>query len=95
MPTVSLPTPLLPRRTRPGSEALEAALVRRSVGARAAGRHHCRHCRRTPLLGEHAYLFGRDIVCELCLPLRTAAPDEVVLVRSPEQASAVRTVRRA
>jgi hypothetical protein len=100
MPTVSLPSPPRGfRRTRPSSTAIAAALVRRSVGALSAGRHRCRHCHRTPLVGEYAYLYdagarGQEIVCELCRPLRTASPERVVLVRSPEQASAVRAVRR-
>ena len=93
MPTVSLPSPLA-RRQRRSSGAIAAALVKRSVGALAAGRHRCRHCHRSPLVGEHAYLYGADIVCELCRPLRTAQPDRTVLVRSPEQADSVRPVAR-
>jgi hypothetical protein len=93
MPTVSLPSPLA-RRPRRSSSAVAAALVRRSVGALSAGRHACRHCRRTPLTGECVYVYGADIVCELCRPLRAAAPDRTLLVRSPEQAGAVRAVPR-
>lgn len=96
MPTVSLPSPTrgLPvlRRGRDNAAALEAALVRRSVGALEGDRHACRHCHRTPLVGEHVYLYvlGRhreEIVCELCRPRRTAAPDRTLIVRSPEQGS--------
>jgi hypothetical protein len=98
MPTVSLPSPLA-RRPRRSSSAVAAALVRRSVGALSAGRHTCRHCHRTPLVGERVYLYARgaqdeEIVCELCRPLRVAAPDRTLLVRSAEQAGAVRTVPR-
>ena len=96
MPTVSLPHPARGlRRLRFDSGALERSLVRSSVGALAAGRPTCRHCHRSPLVGEvvHVYATGRrgeDIVCELCRPLRTAEPVRSVLVRSPEQAGSVR-----
>ena len=98
MPTVSLPSPLA-RRPRRSSSAVAAALVRRSVGALSADRHTCRHCHRTPLVGERVYLYAKgahdeEIVCELCRPLRVAAPDRTVLMRSAEQAGAVRTVPR-
>jgi hypothetical protein len=97
MPTVSLPHQL--RRARPVVEDLEAALVRRSVDALALDRPTCRHCRRTPLVGEHVYLYvlGRDreeIVCELCRPRRTAQPDETLVVHS-EAAGSVRAFRGA
>ena len=104
MPTVSLPTTHrgfpLPRRSRRPSGAIAAALVRRSVGALAAGLHACRHCHRTPLVGERVYLYAaardqEEIVCELCRPLRRVQPERSLLVRSPEQAGAVRPVRRA
>ena len=93
MPTVPLPSPLT-RRPRRSSSAVAAALVRRSVGALGAGRDCCRHCRRTPLVGECVYLYGDALVCELCRPLHVAAPDRTLLVRSAEQAGAVRTVPR-
>jgi hypothetical protein len=106
MPTVSLPSGLLSqsplprsRRSRRSSAAIAAALVRRSVGALSAGRHTCLHCHRTPLIGERVYLYAagpdaEEIVCELCRPARRAAPDRTLLVRSPEQAGAVRAVPR-
>ena len=103
MPTVSLPSgprgfPLA-RRSRRSSATMAAALVRRSVGALSAGLHACRHCHRTPLVGEHVYLYAHgadseEIVCELCRPLRVAQPSRTLLVRSPEQAGAVRTMPR-
>jgi hypothetical protein len=40
------------------------------------------------------YVYGGDLVCELCLPLRTGSPDRSLLVRSPEQAGAVRMLAR-
>ena len=99
MPTVSLPSAARGlRRPRTDATALEHALVRASVGALAHGRAVCRHCQRTPLVGEVVHLYGRgsrrgeELVCELCRPLRTAAPDRSVLVRSAEQAGSVRLV---
>jgi hypothetical protein len=109
MPTVSLPTPSrglrrhLSRATSaPAHRAgdvleIEAALVRASVGALQARRDRCRHCHRTPLVGEVVYVYvngqdGEDVVCELCRPLRVATPDRSVVVRSPEQAGSVRAL---
>lgn len=97
MPTVPLSFPARGlRRINMGTTAIESALVRASVGALSAGRHACRHCHRTPLVGEDVYLYavGRreELVCELCRPLRTAAPDRTVHVRSAEQAGSVRMV---
>ena len=67
-------------------EPLEDAILRRSVGALSAGRCHCYHCRRTPLVGERVYLYesaGRErLVCELCRPLRREPPSRDVLVRA-------------
>jgi hypothetical protein len=40
------------------------------------------------------YVYGSDLVCELCRPLRAASPDRTLLVRSPEQAGAVRMLAR-
>jgi hypothetical protein len=82
---------------RPDSGAIERALVRSSVGALSARLDRCCHCHRTPLVGEAVYVYatgrhGEEIVCELCRPLRTAAPERSVLVRSPEQAASVRFV---
>lgn len=98
MPTVPLSFPARGlRRVRLGSSVIENALVRASVGALSAGRHACRHCHRTPLVGEVVYLYGtgrrgEDLVCELCRPLRTAAPDRTVRVRPAEQPGAVRAL---
>ncbi len=89
MPTVSTPRAL--RRVRSHAFALEVALLRASVDALSADRHVCRHCHRTPLVGERVHLYearhGTHVVCELCRPLRVAEPDRSVLVRSPERSS--------
>jgi hypothetical protein len=71
--------------------------VRASVGALRDGRFTCRHCHRTPLVGEHVHVYasgrrGDEIVCELCRPLRTAAPDRTMLVRPADQRATVRAV---
>jgi hypothetical protein len=80
------------------SKAIERALVRSSVGALVLGRHTCRHCHRTPLVGEVVHVYGggprrgEEIVCELCRPLRTAEPERSVRVRPAERAGSVRVV---
>jgi hypothetical protein len=96
MPTVSLPSSARGfRRVRLDVATIEKSLLRASVGALGAARHTCRHCHRTPLVGERVYLYAaakgaEDLVCELCRPLRTAPPDRSRLMRSPEQAGSVR-----
>jgi hypothetical protein len=96
MPTVSAPRAL--RRVRSRAFEIEAALLRASVDALAAGRPICRHCHRTPLVGERVHLYDgkhhTDVVCELCRPLRAAAPDRTELVRSPERGQSVQQVER-
>ena len=54
-------------RTQHLSEAdLERELVRKSVSLMDSGRHRCSDCGRTPLVGEHAHVYGRGIVvCSL------------------------------
>jgi hypothetical protein len=75
---------------------LELALLRKGVGALAAGRHACVDCGRTPLVGERFYRFRRHgLVCALCLPLQRAEPDGVELVRHFERGHTVRRVPRA
>jgi hypothetical protein len=96
MPTVSAPRAL--RRVRSRAFEIEAALLRASVDALSAERPTCRHCHRTPLVGERVHVYEAkhrtDVVCELCRPLRTAGPDRTELVRSPEQGHSVQQVAR-
>lgn len=96
MATVSAPRAL--RRVRSRVFELEAALLRASVDALAAVRPTCRHCHRTPLVGERVHIYEvrnrTDVVCDLCRPLRTSAPDRTELVRSPEQGASVQPVER-
>ena len=76
---------------------LHAALLRRSVGDLAARASRCWHCHRTPLVGEHVYLYaassGERMVCELCRPMRREAPHRSELVHSVEEGATVR-IRR-
>ncbi|MBA2644387.1 MAG: hypothetical protein H0U80_02965 [Solirubrobacterales bacterium] len=78
---------------------LETALLRRSVGAATAGRDRCRHCQRTPLVGERVHFYdadsGTELVCDLCRPVRTDAPQRTELMHSPEHDRAVRVLRAA
>jgi hypothetical protein len=73
----------------------EISLLRQSVGALAAGRHRCWHCRRTPLLGEQVHLYGERLVCELCRHLRREPPGRTEVVHSPEHERAVKRQPRA
>ena len=84
------------RRAIVGDAAnLERELLRRSVGALVADRHRCADCGRSPLVGERVHLYDRDeIVCELCRPLRRAAPVGSDFVRHAGHGQTVR-IRRA
>ena len=63
---------------------LELALLRRSVGAIAAGCERCGHCHRTPLVGERVYLYeSGETLCELCRALRRDPPAVSRVIRSP------------
>jgi hypothetical protein len=77
----------------------EISLLRRSVGALGAGRPHCHHCHRNPLVGERVHLYvaigGERLVCELCRVLHREAPERTELVHSPEHQRAVKAVPRA
>lgn len=79
---------------------LERALLRKGVGALAAGRHRCDDCGRTPLAGEQVHLYApagggnaSSIVCELCRLLRRTAPEATHLVRHGEHGLTVK-IRR-
>ena len=70
---------------------LELAMLKRSVGAIAAGCERCAHCHRTPLVGERVYVYEADrILCELCRVLRRDPPSDSRLVHGPEFGHAVR-----
>jgi hypothetical protein len=78
-------------------EQLERFLLRRGVGSLTADRHRCADCERTPLVGEHIYVYERQagIVCELCRQLRRSAPLASELVRHNELGHTVRLMARA
>jgi len=62
---------------------LQDALVRRSVGALRKTHCTCRHCHRTPLVGERVYFYADDrVVCELCTPLHRGMPQRSELIRA-------------
>ncbi len=74
---------------------LERELLRKSVGALSATRHHCADCGRTPLIGEALHVYAGPVtVCELCRPLRREAPERSERVRHSEYGHAVRVRRR-
>lgn len=78
------------------SQDLESVLLRQSVGALEADRSCCDDCGRTPLLGEHVYLYGgrrTRTVCELCRMLRRDAPLESAVVRHACHGHSVRITR--
>jgi len=83
-------------RTRPSidEQDLERALLRKSAHALAEEAHRCADCGRTPLIGETVYRFAAGApVCELCKPLRRAAPETSERVRNSEYGNAVRIHR--
>lgn len=63
---------------------LELALLRRGMEERGEGHECCSACRRTPLIGEHVYVYenGR-VVCELCRRRQRSTPVETHLVHTP------------
>ena len=65
--------------------ALELALLRRGVDELAAGCERCRHCHRTPLIGERVYVYeGGGMLCELCRSLEHRPPAASHIVHGPE-----------
>ena len=65
--------------------ALELALLRRGVDELAAGCERCRHCHRTPLIGERVYVYeGGGMLCELCRSLERRPPTASRIVHGPE-----------
>ena len=84
-------------RSLPLSEPdLERELLRKSVSLMDAGRHRCRDCGRTPLVGEHVHVYGRGVVvCELCRTLRSEPPQRTEPVRAEGRGATVRVLRNA
>lgn len=75
---------------------LERELLRKSVSLMDAGRHRCRDCGRTPLIGEQVHVYGRGVVvCELCRVLRSEAPQRTEPVRGEGRGATVRVLRSA
>jgi hypothetical protein len=76
-------------------EQFERVLLRRGVGALRAGRNRCADCGRTPLTGEYVHLYARELVCELCRPLRRDEPHASELVRHCDGHTVQLTARAA
>ncbi len=73
--------------------ALELALLRRGVEQRAAGRECCARCGRTPLVGEHVYVYAHGrVLCELCRSRNRQPPVESHLVHTPAFGNSIRIV---
>jgi hypothetical protein len=86
----------MPRTQHLSEPDLERELLRKSVSLMDAGRHRCRDCGRTPLVGEHAHVYGRGVVvCELCRPLCAETPQRTELVRGEGRGASVRVLRTA
>ncbi len=89
----------MPVLARPAAPLLDVLLLRRSVGALAAGRSRCAHCRRTPLIGEHVHIYeapaGDRLVCDLCRHHRREAPSRTERVHAGERTVRVRPRPRA
>ena len=65
--------------------ALELALLRRGLDELAAGCERCRHCHRTPLIGERVYVYeGNGMLCELCRTVERRQPAASHIVHGPE-----------
>jgi hypothetical protein len=84
-------------------EQLERKLMMRGLGALEAGRSRCADCGRTPLVGEHVYLYGAlpprpgreaQTVCELCCQLRRESPIASDIVRHAGHGQTVRLTAR-
>ena len=90
--------PPMPVTARPIA-LLETALLRLSNCVAAERRDACRHCHRTPLVGERVHYYdaagGAELVCDLCRPRRQAAPNHSELMHAPEHERAVRVLRAA
>ena len=69
---------------------LELRLLRKGVGALAAGREQCDDCGRTPLTGELVHHYGASVVCHLCRGSHRRAPDSTDRVRHTEHGHAVK-----
>jgi hypothetical protein len=95
----TMPTISLRRASRPATQPLEKALLRRNVGERESHAHRCAHCLRTPLTGELVHVYAavgeERLVCDLCRPLRRERPLRSELMHAPDHARAVRVTPRA
>jgi len=74
---------------------LELALLRRGLDERLAGSERCTCCNRTPLVGEHVYVYeSGTISCELCREARGEQPLGARIVHGPEFGHTMRIIDR-
>jgi hypothetical protein len=75
------------RTSAPGQrrKVFEISLVRAAMDAMAEGRQTCRHCGRTPLVGETVFVSGERMVCELCRHGRLDGAGHEEVVHSAER----------
>lgn len=72
---------------------LELALLRRGMDERAAGLETCSRCRRSPLIGERVYLYGKGrVLCELCRCLCREPPNSSHVVHTPAFGQSMRII---
>ena len=72
---------------------LELALLRRGLDERLAGSERCSCCQRTPLVGEHVYVYDSGVIaCELCRDRQRGTPRTSRLVHGPEFGHTMRII---
>jgi hypothetical protein len=72
---------------------LELALLRRGLDERLAGSERCTCCHRTPLVGEHVYIYDSGVTaCELCRERQQTDPRSSRLVHGPEFGHTMRII---
>jgi hypothetical protein len=72
---------------------LELGLLRRGLDERLAGSERCSYCRRTPLVGEHVYVYeSGTTACELCRGAQRDAPVRARMVHGPEFGHTIRVI---
>jgi hypothetical protein len=74
-------------------QELELELLREGIQERTAGRERCRHCGRTPLIGERVYRHPHGtMVCQLCRSLESDASLTSQLMHGPAFGHTIRVI---
>jgi hypothetical protein len=64
---------------------LELALLRKGLDERLAGSERCGCCNRTPLVGEHVFVYQSGMIaCALCRQRQRESPVGTRMVHGPE-----------